>query len=332
MWTRRARLKLEAGSNLSACRLRSSLTIPPPSTPSERPDDSGTRRLRWVSSSVFFPWVAVSTGRTRRSRTPPTHESMQKVGYFPSEGPRIRTRAQTVCYAHPRPSSLLCPRLTTLLFLLFVRTFMIISRQQTNITVANSVQDLLNTPSLSPSPSLVTVATTPGLPRSGTPGLQRSGTYVVKVHSRTTHSRTEFPRANPPISPTKPGRKQPPPLGHSTDTELDSCSNHDEEDEDRQPRLKEVNFTPKDTSRLYRLRRDPSVASLLNLYDDRGCLDSAIFENSPPTPAPISAFQEGREPNKRSGSTLRQLLGATETAFFNNTAEGDISWAERFLE
>ncbi|KAI0794169.1 hypothetical protein C8Q74DRAFT_1193278 [Fomes fomentarius] len=196
----------------------------------------------------------------------------------------------------------------------------------------NSVQDLLNTPSLSPSPSLVTVATTPGLPRSGTPGLQRSGTYVVKVHSRTTHSRTEFPRANPPISPTKPGRKQPPPLGHSTDTELDSCSNHDEEDEDRQPRLKEVNFTPKDTSRLYKLRRDPSVASLLNLYDDRGCLDSAIFENSPPTPAPISAFQEGREPNKRSGSTLRQLLGATETAFFNNTAEGDISWAERFLE
>lgn len=203
---------------------------------------------------------------------------------------------------------------------------------------AHSVQDLLQTPSLSPSPSLVTVATTPGLPRSSTPGLQRNGTYVVKVHGRTTHSRTEFPHANPPISPTKPRRKQPQHLEELDFDKLerpeavDSDAGADAEDLERQPRLKEVNFTPRDTSRLYKLRRDPSVASLLNLYDDRGCLDSAIFENSPASPAPNSASSEGREPTKRAGSTLRQLLGGPEPAFLNNTAEGDISWAERFLE
>ena len=183
--------------------------------------------------------------------------------------------------------------------------------------IAPSVQDLLNTPSISPSPSLATVATTPGL--------QRSGTYVVKVHGRTTHSRTEFPRANPPISPTKSRRKQP-----QTPTPHGDSDIEDDMQLDRQPKLKEVNFTPKDTSRMYKLRRDPSVASLLDLYDEKGCLDSAIFENSPPSPAPISS---GREPRQRTGSTLRQLLGEPEPHFaVNATTEGDISWAERLLE
>ncbi|RPD64128.1 hypothetical protein L226DRAFT_569605 [Lentinus tigrinus ALCF2SS1-7] len=182
-----------------------------------------------------------------------------------------------------------------------------------------SVQDLLSTPSISPSPSLATVATTPGL--------QRNGTYVVKVHGRTTHSRTEFPHANPPISPTKSCRKQPQTSSPQED------SDDDDEQLDRRPKLKEVNFTPKDTSRMYKLRRDPSVASLLNLYDEKGCLDSAIFENSPPTPAPISSGPEGREPRQRTGSTLRQLLGGPEPYFaLNANTEGDISWAERLLD
>ncbi|KAI0717986.1 hypothetical protein C8T65DRAFT_706944 [Cerioporus squamosus] len=184
-----------------------------------------------------------------------------------------------------------------------------------------SVQDLLNTPSISPSPSLTTVATTPGL--------QRSGTYVVKVHGRTTHSRTEFPRANPPISPTKSRTREP----RAPTPQQDSDLEDDDEQLDRRPKLKEVNFTPRDTSRMYKLRRDPSVASLLNLYDEKGCLDSAIFENSPPSPAPVSSGPEGREPRQRTGSTLRQLLGEPEPHFaLNATNEGDISWAERFLE
>ncbi len=183
------------------------------------------------------------------------------------------------------------------------------------------MQDLLSTPSISPSPSLTTVATTPGL--------QRSGTYVVKVHGRTTHSRTEFPRANPPISPTESRSKE----SRARTPQEDSDDEDDEDLLDRPPKLKEVKFTPRDTGRMYKLRRDPSVASLLNLYDEKGCLNSGIFEDSPPTPAPTTSGSEGREPSERKGSTLRQLLGEPEPHFaLNATTEGDISWAERFLE
>ncbi|PIL24882.1 hypothetical protein GSI_12769 [Ganoderma sinense ZZ0214-1] len=186
----------------------------------------------------------------------------------------------------------------------------------------HSVNDLLATPPLTPTPSLVTVATTPGL--------SRSGTYLVKVHGRTTHSRTEFPRANPPSSPTRPRRRQAPATPEPVDP--DPSDDEDDEEPHQQPRLKAVNFTPKDTSRLYKLRRDPSVASLLDLYDDHGCLDSHIFANDPPSPAPTSSATEGRAPRPRTGSTFRQLLGAEATFAVNNTTEGDLSWAERFLD
>ncbi|OJT10906.1 hypothetical protein TRAPUB_12590 [Trametes pubescens] len=179
-----------------------------------------------------------------------------------------------------------------------------------------------STPSLSPSPSMLTVATTPGV--------KRSGTYVVKVHSRTTHSRTEFPRANPPPSPTKQPRTAEPNTPHQDEYDTDEDDNP--EDEPRAPRLKEVQFTPKDSSRIYALRRDPSVVSLLNMYDDNGCLDVHAFASSPPTPAPVSTETEGRQPRPRTGSTLRQLLGEPQPTFTEHTHEGDISWAERFLE
>ncbi|OSD05467.1 hypothetical protein PYCCODRAFT_1362095 [Trametes coccinea BRFM310] len=184
-----------------------------------------------------------------------------------------------------------------------------------------------STPSLSPSPSMLTVATTPGV--------QRTGTYVVKVHGRTTLSRTEFPRANPPPSPTKqrqaPEPKTPRQDRHDQYDDDDNDDNND--DAARGPRIKEVNFTPKDNSRIYALRQDPSVVSLLKMYDDQGCLDVHAFASTPPTPAPISTEFEGREPRPRTGSTLRQLLVEPQPAFMtNNTTEGDISWAERFLE
>ncbi|KAI8996513.1 hypothetical protein BD414DRAFT_512898 [Trametes punicea] len=178
-----------------------------------------------------------------------------------------------------------------------------------------------STPSLSPSPSMLTVATTPGV--------QRSGTYVVKVHGRTTHSRTEFPRANPPPSPTKPPRAEQPKTPHQS--RQDGRDDADDDD-DHKPRLKEVNFTPKDNSRIYALRQDPSVVSLLKMYDDQGCLAVDAFAGTPQTPAPISAEIEGRQPRPRAGSTLRELLGEPQPAFLANNTEGDISWAERFLK
>ncbi|EMD39147.1 hypothetical protein CERSUDRAFT_72350 [Gelatoporia subvermispora B] len=144
--------------------------------------------------------------------------------------------------------------------------------------------------------------------------IKRRGTYNVKVLGRTQHSRTEFPHANPPL----PVRNEP------------VTPEHDTNERRRTQTLKEVIFTPRDQSRLLTLRRDPSVASLLNMYDEHGQLDSTVFSNTPPSPVPLN---QGREPTKRSGSTLRQLLGNPEvdSERDNNATEGDISWAERFL-
>ena len=86
-------------------------------------------------------------------------------------------------------------------------------------------------------------------------------------------------------------------------------------------------------SRLLRLRSDPSVASLLDLYDEHGKLSSNAFSNSPPSP-PV---KEGRVQCRRNGSTLRQLLGAPTSSLSSRhendsgSEGGDISWAERFL-
>ncbi|KAJ6607507.1 hypothetical protein B0H10DRAFT_552654 [Mycena sp. CBHHK59/15] len=80
--------------------------------------------------------------------------------------------------------------------------------------------------------------------------------------------------------------------------------------------------------RLLGLRSDPSVASLLDLYDEHGRLPSAAFSNSPPR-----GGGEGRAQVQRSGSTLRQLLGNPSSSVNSrgDAQEGDISWAERFL-
>ncbi|KAJ7760543.1 hypothetical protein B0H16DRAFT_1532637 [Mycena metata] len=68
---------------------------------------------------------------------------------------------------------------------------------------------------------------------------------------------------------------------------------------------------------------DPSVASLLDLYDEHGRLPTHTFSNSPP---------KERAQVQRSGSTLRQLLGnPSVNSGSDGGLEGDISWAERFL-
>jgi len=84
-------------------------------------------------------------------------------------------------------------------------------------------------------------------------------------------------------------------------------------------------LTTVEDSRMLRLRSDPSVTSLLELYDEHGKLSNDAFSNSPP-PSP----KEGRAQCRRSGSTLRQLLGAPLGGASDNS-EGDISWAERYL-
>lgn len=139
---------------------------------------------------------------------------------------------------------------------------------------------------------------------------QRYGSYTVKVLERKLESRTEFPNANPPLNTHEE-------LDDLQDSPLAKCAN---------PRR--IPITPRDKNRLLRLRQDPSVASLLNMYDENGRISSTAFSNTPPYSDPFDEVP-GRQPVKRSGSTLRQLLGGSELE--EHAAEGDISWAERYL-
>ncbi|TFY79174.1 hypothetical protein EWM64_g4839 [Hericium alpestre] len=135
--------------------------------------------------------------------------------------------------------------------------------------------------------------------------IQSRGTYVVKVIGREVHTRTEFPNAYPLETPPR---------------------SADESESDGPARSQKLSaVTPRDKHRMHRLRQDPSVASLLDMYDSHGRLDEKAFSNS------FSIENaEGHAQVKRSGSTFRQLLGEPEQAARNST-EGDISWAERFL-
>ncbi|KAJ6591592.1 hypothetical protein DFH09DRAFT_974775 [Mycena vulgaris] len=116
------------------------------------------------------------------------------------------------------------------------------------------------------------------------------GTYTVKVHRRTHHALTEFPNANRDVGDDP---------------------------------------THRNNSQLLGLRSDPSVASLLDLYDEHGRVSARAFSNSPPS----AKGKEGRAQVQRNGSTLRQLLGNPSSSVNSRNAalEGDISWAERFL-
>jgi hypothetical protein len=75
-------------------------------------------------------------------------------------------------------------------------------------------------------------------------------------------------------------------------------------------------------SAILRLRKDPSVTALLNMYDDRGHLDDQAF-GSP---------EVGRVQRQRMESTLSELLGEDFNLGADATNEGDIeSWTERLL-
>ncbi|ESK97807.1 hypothetical protein Moror_17236 [Moniliophthora roreri MCA 2997] len=121
--------------------------------------------------------------------------------------------------------------------------------------------------------------------------LSRKGTYNVKLHPREQRDRTDSGPRDTLATPRAPQQ--------DTDNAAES-------------------------SQFIRLRRDPSVASLLDLYDEHGNLPAQAFSDSP------TKEEIGRAQTKRSGSTLRQLLGDPNSEHDSN-CEGDISWAERYL-
>jgi hypothetical protein len=128
--------------------------------------------------------------------------------------------------------------------------------------------------------------------------ISQRGTYNVTIHRRKQHTLTEFPNAN---------------------RDLD----------DRSTPQGNLRTPLKDDNHLLGLRSDPSVSSLLSMYDEHGRIPAKVFSNSPP-----SLRKEGRAQTQRSGSTLRQLLGnpsGLNSRAGNDASEGDISWAERFL-
>jgi len=149
----------------------------------------------------------------------------------------------------------------------------------------------------------------PSAPPSRSASVQTRRTYTVTIRDRKVEATTEFPNANPPLdTPTHTSRPLDDPSGQASTL---------------QP------FTPKDQNRLRALRRDPSVASLLDMYDSKGRLDISVFSNTPPATEKESL--KGCAQLKRGGSTLRQLLGNPESTNPDGSTEGDISWAEGYL-
>ena len=113
----------------------------------------------------------------------------------------------------------------------------------------------------------------------------------------------------------------------------------------RVPRMRQVSdprrvpFTPHDNNRLSRLKQDPSVLSLLKMYDEDGRLDETAFSNTPPPHAvPLSkqsqmSLQPKGEDEKRGRrhSTFREVMSQNNEAKRNREGEGDLSWADRCI-
>ncbi|KAG1746592.1 uncharacterized protein EDB91DRAFT_1117830 [Suillus paluster] len=133
------------------------------------------------------------------------------------------------------------------------------------------------------------------LPRILISSVSQRSTYTVTVHGRTVHSRTEFPNAYPPM-------------------ENLATPKRNTNDSARR-RAKSVPITPRDQN---------PPPSLLNVYDENGCLDSCVFSNTPP-----ATGTDGRLQRRRTGSTFRQLLGHPSTPELRDNS--DIEWAESVL-
>jgi hypothetical protein len=171
---------------------------------------------------------------------------------------------------------------------------------QIDFWLAHPINDVLaqcmpkeKTPPLRASPSTLSLASST---------LSRHSTFSVTVHSRQRHATTEFPNAN--------GE-----FGDGSPTPVKS-----------KPKRDRGGAKSGDGNQLG-LRSDPSVASLIELYDEHGRLPVETFSNSPPS------GNHERPQKKRNGSTLRELLGAPDSlgSKTDTNLESDISWAERFL-
>ncbi|KAG2343955.1 hypothetical protein BDR05DRAFT_962252 [Suillus weaverae] len=180
-----------------------------------------------------------------------------------------------------------------------------VSRLLRSSSARHSVESGSNYASLPPLPHPINnILPAPAASTATLGSISQRSSYTVTIHGRTVHSRTEFPNAYPPMDSLATPRRN---LNDSP-----------------RRRSKSVPITPRDQNRLLRLRQDPSVASLLNVYDENGCLDSHVFSNTPPV-----ARDKGRLRRRRTGSTFRQLLANPSNPELRDNS--DIEWAESVL-
>jgi hypothetical protein len=151
----------------------------------------------------------------------------------------------------------------------------------------------------------------------------RAGSYNVTVHGRTRCTVSKSPHTDLPES-SNLGRTAPclagEPMVAVSPTEATSMRHRST--------IPPFLLTPRESNSLLVLRHDPSVISLLNMYDDHGRLPQKAFSNTPPS--------RDRVQTHRNGSSLRQLLGSPVSRDVgqendNSSALGDISWAEHIL-
>ncbi|EIN09569.1 hypothetical protein PUNSTDRAFT_143091 [Punctularia strigosozonata HHB-11173 SS5] len=191
--------------------------------------------------------------------------------------------------------------------------------------------------------------------RTSTSPLQR--TYTVTIHSRT---RTEIPIPSPSSSGASKDDTKDNDVANTSHAST-STNTHSSIGEGRKARPRSRSLplnvlalrTPRREreSRLLHLAEDPSVANLLmsNIYDSGGRVKSLAFANTSNTSEhgrhngslasaePDEINEEGRLQTRRTGSTLKELLGVTESQPRTghesrySTQEGDLSWAERVI-
>lgn len=153
------------------------------------------------------------------------------------------------------------------------------------------INDVLSSCNNTPKEHAPSLRPSPSTASLASSNFSRLSTFSVTVHDRQRHAVTEFPNANGELgrdiqTPTQASKRLSHPLG---------------------------------------LRSDPSVASLIELYDEQGRLPPEAFSNDSCSPE-----KQGRPQKKRGGSTLRELLGGSDSKGDSNI-ESDISWAEKYL-
>ena len=147
---------------------------------------------------------------------------------------------------------------------------------------------------------------------------------------RTVISRTEFPNAIPSLAtPTKERPKLVPlPITYPDMPDDESIG---------PSTTKRPTITLKDQNCLLRLRQDPSVVSLLNVYGSDSRLDSKVSSDCPmknDQSDEEQVYAVGQPQHRRRESMLRQLMRKPkpETQPNNSRSEGKISWVEHILQ